>query len=154
MSFGIYSNTQPELLIKYSKFENEKWVDYEKLIPKKYSTEGNSEMPVYPIIEPSEQYVKYDTLAIRKTLQNISAGVPNKQNYIIKKIVFMLNVLDSYLTSYFSTQQTFHNSFSFRETQPDHTNINGGLGVFGVMYTIKKEVTFTNMIRSLGYRTF
>lgn len=153
LSFGIYSNTQPELLIKYSKLENGNWVDYEKLVPKYYSIEGNNEIPIYPTIEMYEPYVKYDTLTIRKTLQYLSTNDPNKQNYVIKKIVFMLNVLDNNLTSYISSQQTFRNDFSYRVTQADYTIIDGGLGVFGVMYTIKKEVLLTNMIRSLGYRT-
>lgn len=153
LSFRIYSNSQPELLIKYSKLENGNWVEYEKLVPKYYSIEGKNEIPIYPIIEPTEQYIRYDTLSIRKTLQNISAGDPNKQNYVIKKIIFMLNVLDEAFASYLSTQQTFRTDFSYRETQPDYTNINGGLGVFGVMYTIKMEVPLQLMIRSLGYRT-
>lgn len=154
LSFGIYSNTQPELLIKYSKLENGNWIDYEKLVPKYYSMGSNNEIPVYPTIEMYEPYVKYDTLIIRKTLQYLSTNDPNKQNYVIKKIVFMLNVLDNNLTAYLSSQQTFRNDFSYRETKPDYTNIDGGLGVFGVMYTIKKEVQLTNMIRSLGYRTY
>lgn len=154
LSFGIYSNTQPELLIKYSKLENGNWVDYEKLVPKNYSIEGNTEIPVYPIIEPIEKYIRYDTLTIRKTLQYLSTNDPNKQNYIIKKIVFMLNVLDNNLTAYLSSQQTFRNDFSYRVTQADYTIIDSGLGVFGVMYTIKQEVSLLVMIRSLGYRTY
>lgn len=153
LSFRIYSNSQPELLIKYSKLENGNWVDYEKLVPKYYSIEGNNEIPIYPIIEPTEQYIRYDTLTIRKTLQNISVGDPNKQNYVIKKIVFMLNVLDGAFASYLSTQQTFRTDFSYRETQPDYTNINGGLGVFGAIYTIRLDVQMPWLIRSLGYRT-
>ncbi|MBI5731727.1 MAG: DUF4249 family protein [Ignavibacteriales bacterium] len=153
LSFQIYSYSQPELLIKYSKYENGTWNDYEKLVPKYYSMNESTEIPVYPIIERLEPYVNYDTLAIRKTLQDLSTNDSNKQNYMIKKIVFMLNVLDGNLTNYFSSQQTFNTSFSYRVTQPDYTNVNGGLGIFGTMYTIKKEVPLTNMIRSLGYRT-
>ncbi len=154
LGFRIYSYCQPELLIKYSKLENGNWVDYEKLVPKNYSIEGNTEIPVYPIIEPLEQYIRYDTLTIRKTLQYLSTNDPNKQNYVIKKIVFMLNVLDNNLTAYLSSQQTFRNEFSYRVTHADYTIIDGGLGVFGAMYTIKMEVPLTNMIRSLGYRTY
>ncbi|MBA4407141.1 hypothetical protein C0389_07700 [bacterium] len=153
LSFQLLTNSQPELLIKYSKLENGNWIDYEKLIPRHYSIGGNAEIPNYPMVARFGSLVQYDTIAIRKTLQNISAGDPNKQNYVIKKIVFMLNVLDGAFASHLSSQQTFKTDFSYRETQPDYTNISGGLGVFGVMYTIKMEMPLQLMIRSLGYRT-
>jgi hypothetical protein len=149
LSFVIYSNSQPELVIKYAKLVNGIWIDYQKLIPKYYS----KEIPIYPKIESLDKYVQYDTLAIRKTLLELSANDPNKQNYIIKKIVFMLNVLDYNLMTYFSSLQTFSSEFSYRGTPPDYKSISGGLGVFGSMYTIKKDVSLPFMIRSLGYRT-
>lgn len=153
LSYEIYSNSQPELLIEYSKYENDNWADYEKIVPKYYAIHGSTEIPIYPTIEMYEPYVKYDTLIIRKTLQNISAGDPNKQNYIIKNIVFMLNVLDYNLTTYISSQQTFSTDYSYRGTPPEYKSVTGGLGIFGAMYTIKMNLQLPHMIRSLGYRT-
>lgn len=142
----------PEFHIKYKKNENGIWKEYVKLIPLYYSKGKNAGIPIYPAVQLNAGVV-FDTLTIRKTLEDISSGDPNKQNYWIDKIVFMIHIMDENFATYYASRQTFNDEFSVRVTQPDFTNIGNGMGVFGVMNTVKTEVPFTLMSMSIGYRT-
>jgi len=150
---GINGYCLGEFIVKYVKNENGNWVNYQKVIPRYYSIVKNVNISVFPSIMPVQKFLDYDTLTIRTALEEISYKDPNKQNYIILNTFFMLNILDANFATYIASQQTYKDEFSVRLTLFDFSNSNGGLGIFGTMYTIKKEVLLTNMIRSLGYRT-
>ena len=142
----------PELVIKYAKIQNGISVEMQKKIPLFYISGNNGDVPLYPSIQANITNAKFDTLTIRKALEEISAGDPNKQNYIIHKAVFRLLIADKNLAVYYAAQKTFLDEFSVRVTQPEFTNIDGGLGIFGTLTSTQIEIPIKeSFIRSFGY---
>ncbi len=142
----------PELIIKYAKIQNGTPVEMQKKIPLFYISGDNGDVPLYPSIQGNITNARFDTSTIRRSLEEISIGDPNKQNYIIHKAVFRLLLADKNLAIYYSAQKTFLDEFSVRVTQPEFTNINGGLGVFGTLTSTQIDVPIkANYIKSFGY---
>ena len=142
----------PELVIKYAKVQNGVSVEMQKKVPLFYISGDNGDVPLYPSIQGDITNVRFDTLTIRRALEEISAGDPNKQNYIIHKAVFRLLITDKNLAVYYAAQKTFLDEFSVRVTQPEFTNISGGLGIFGTLTSTQINVPIkANYIRSFGY---
>ncbi|MFA5804085.1 MAG: hypothetical protein WC879_05540 [Melioribacteraceae bacterium] len=142
----------PELIIKYAKIQDGTPVEMQKKIPLFYITGDNGDIPLYPSIQGNITNARFDTLTIRRSLEEISAGDPNKQNYIVHKAVFRLLIADKNLAIYYSAQKTFLDEFSVRVTQPEFTNINGGLGIFGTLTSTQIDVPIkANYIKSFGY---
>ncbi len=142
----------PELFIKYAKIQNGSQVEMQKKIPLFYISGADGDVPLYPSIQANITNARFDTTIIRKSLEEISAGDPNKQNYIIHKAVFRLLIADKNLAVYYAAQKTFLDEFSVRVTQPEFTNINGGLGIFGTLTSTQIDIPIKeNFIRSFGY---
>ncbi|MFA7227834.1 MAG: hypothetical protein WC061_02270 [Melioribacteraceae bacterium] len=145
----------PELIIKYAKIENGNQIELQKKVPLYYISGESGEFPLYPSIQSNATNVHFDTLMIRRSLEEISAGDPNKQNYIIHNAVFRLLITDRNLAVYYAAQKTFMDEFSVRVTQPEFSNINGGLGIFGTMNSTQIEVPIKmDYIKKFGYRPF
>ncbi len=145
----------PELIIKYGKVENGSTVELQKKVPLYYLSGESGEFPLYPSIQTNITSVNFDTLTIRRALEEISAGDLNKQNYIIHKAVFRLLITDKNLAVYYAAQKTFLDEFSVRVTQPEFTNVNGGLGIFGTLNSTQIDVPVqAAYIRKFGYRPF
>jgi hypothetical protein len=108
--------------------------------------------PIYPEISVGSNSISFDTLAIGIALREISKDDPQKKNYKIEKALFRLLVLDKNLAAYYSMQKTFLDEFSVRVNQPDFTNIEGGLGVFGIYAIKKSEIQIdASYINKFGY---
>lgn len=145
----------PELIIRYAKIQNGISVELQKKVPLYYISGKDGEFPLYPSIQSNITSVSFDTLTIRRSLEEISAGDPNKGNYIIRKAAFRLLITDRNLAIYYAAQKTFLDEFSVRVTQPEYTNIKGGLGIFGTLNSTQLEVTIKpEYIRKFGYRPF
>ena len=143
----------PELVIKYAKVQNGTQVEMQKKIPLFYISGDNGDIPLYPSIQGNITNARFDTSTIHRALVEISAGDPNKQNYIIHKAVFRLLIADKNLAIYYAAQKTFLDEFSVRVTQPEFTNINGGLGIFGTLTSTQIDVPIkASFIQSFGYR--
>jgi hypothetical protein len=142
----------PELVILYSKLVNGVKTEFQKKVPYHYTNGGLEGPAVYPPIEVNQLSIIFPGFIIDQAMKEISQDDPNKNNYTVEKAVFRLFVLDKNLAAYYSSQRTFLDEFSVRFTQPDFTNITGGLGVFGT-YTVKKlDVQLDNSyISSFGY---
>jgi len=139
----------PELVIRYAKIQNGTTVEMQKKVPLFYI---NGDIPFYPSIQGDITSASFDTLTIRRSIEEISSGDPDKQNYIIHKAVFRLLITDKNLAVYYSAQKTFLDEFSVRVTQPEFTNINGGLGIFGTLTSTQVDVPIkASYIRSFGY---
>ena len=140
----------PELVILYSKNVNGTAVEMQKKVPLYYL---NNQTPLYPPIEPDPGSIGFPMNVVNKAMEEISEGDPNKQSYTLEKAVFRLFILDKNLTTYYSANQTFLDEFSVRVNQPDYTNINGGLGIFGTyavqQITLKIAYSYAT---SFGYR--
>lgn len=145
----------PELIIQYSKIDNGNIVELQKKVPLYYISGRDGEFPLYPSIQSSVTSVNFDTLTIRRSLEEISGGDPNKEKYIIHKAVFRLLITDKNLAVYYAAQKTFLDEFSVRVTQPEFTNVVGGLGIFGTLNSTHMDVEIKpEYIRKFGYRPF
>ncbi|MBI1939449.1 MAG: DUF4249 family protein [Ignavibacteriales bacterium] len=145
---GVYFS--PELVILYAYEKNNVVENLQKKIPLYYI---NGETPVYPQIETEIQSCTFEMDVVNRAMAEISGGDLQKGNYKINKAVFRLLVMDAGLAAYYSTQKTFLDEFSMRVNQPDASNIQGGLGVFG-SYSVKQvniELT-TDYVESFGYQ--
>ncbi len=145
----------PELVIAYSKIQNGVQVELQKKVPLNYISGENGDYPIYPSIQSNVTSAIFDTMTIRRSLEEISASDPNKQNYIIHKAIFRLIITDKNLAVYYAAQKTFLDEFSVRVTQPEFTNINGGLGIFGTLNSTQIDVPIKpDYIKIFGYRSF
>ena len=120
-------------------------------IPVKYNLKGGQYIPVYP--KPSFQTtVFYDPDGIRRALESISEGDPDKSNYsvLINNQIEIFG-LDQNLVRYYAAN-TQDNNFTVRLDETDYSNIDGGFGVFG-SYVIKNyNIRFVaDFITELGY---
>ncbi len=92
--------------------------------------------------------------SINQTLEKISEGDPNKQNYtVFQTPLFNLLAFDAELSRYASSTSQSLNDLTVTLNTADYTNIQGGLGIFGSY--IKKNYSSIkfqqNFIESFGY---
>ncbi len=145
----------PELYISYSKIQNGKAIKMIKKVPYLVYNQDGSEYSLYPSIQTNNTNINFDTFYVRKALLEIGADDPNKSNYIIDKAYFRLFVLDRNLAIYYAAQKTFLDEFSVRVTQPEFSNINGGLGIFGTLSSVERAIPIdARYINSFGYRAY
>lgn len=143
----------PELVIKYFKIENGLKISYEKKVPWYYKGGLTDDYPKYPPLLKDVTEFSFDTLAIKKTIEELSAGDENKSNYLIDKAVFRLFAVDKDLATYYTSQKTFNEEFSVRVVQPNFSNILGGFGIFGTLSSAQVDIYLTpTYIKSFGYR--
>jgi hypothetical protein len=142
----------PELVIKYFKIENGNQIPYEKKIPYDYTHGLTEDYPKYtPLLKDLSQF-SFDSLVVGRSMEEISSGDPQKENYIIDQAVFRLFILDKELATYYITQKTFNEDFSVRVVQPNYSNIDGGLGIFGTLNSAQVEIYISHSyIKSFGY---
>lgn len=143
----------PRMAIRYKQNINGEIVDKIKDVPYKYVNQGGIQVPVYPAPSASATIV-YDLSAITKTLEEISAGDPNKQNYsVLQKIIFTVAAFDLPTSKYVSSTGGNIDDLTVTVDVADYTNIEGGFGLFG-SYS-KKNYTrlrfVEDYIESFGY---
>ncbi|MCK9280722.1 MAG: DUF4249 family protein [Melioribacteraceae bacterium] len=142
----------PDLILVYYKIENGIQKRKQIEFPMYLLSQQGKEVGIYPPIANRISTIGYEVPAIDSIMRSISTGDPNKSNYIIDKAYFHLLIMDKNLATYYSAQQTFFDEFSVRINQPDFTNVDGGLGVFGVYITKKVIVNIEKFyIESFGY---
>ena len=139
----------PQLEIIYSKADNPNRLLRVK-VPKLYTS--NNSIPVYPLpTNEKRAYFYYESVV--KTLETISHGDPQKNNYIIHDAEFMLSYMDKYIASYSSAATTFRDEFSLRIDAADYSNIQDGLGLFGIYASKKSKIHLADLfVKSFGYR--
>ena len=144
---------QSRLAIRYRQNVNGEQVEKTKEVPLRYVISNGVEVPVYPI--PSAAIgIAYPLDAVTKTLEEISEGDPDKQNYsIYEKLIFIVVAYDSPLSRYASSISGSVDDLTVSESVSDYTNIEGGYGVFG-SYSKKNydRLRFLeSYIQSFGY---
>lgn len=145
----------PELVIKYFKMENGKPIPYEKKVPCFYRGGSIENYPQYQLLIKDITEFYYDTLAVRKTLEELSVGDASKGNYIIDKAVFKLFAVDKDLATYYTSQKTFYEEYTVRVVQPNFSNITGGFGIFGTLSVSQINISIKQKyIESFGYRAY
>lgn len=143
----------PNLKIRYEQKINSEVVYKEKDVPIKYIAQGSDLIPIYP--SPTASIVvNYELDAIVKTLDEISAGDPAKNNYaIFQKLIFTLTAYDRPASKYISSTSGSVNDLTVSVDVADYSNIEGGFGLFA-SYSRKSYLRLRfleDFIRSLGY---
>ncbi len=145
---------QPQLEIYYKKYEGGKFVDKIILVPLVYYYTGsaNNLIPVY--VKFSFENDCITTLeTINKTMQDISGNDPDKGNYIINKVLFSVVSFDPNLTKFYSAYNTYTENFTVKLRQTDYSNIEGGIGIFGIYYKFSQNLVVDSLyIESYGYQ--
>lgn len=136
--FGNYEEYifGPSFYIKYFLTGNEEEVHYKKVIGKQNYTNEFKILKLY----------------IDETMLEISEGINNKSLINIIGACFEVKVFDNALGVYVNSIQTFEDEFSVRISEPNISNINGGLGIFGSYISETFDISIAGeYIRSFGY---
>lgn len=143
----------PKLTIRYKQNINGEIVNKLKDVPVRYVNQEGESVPVYPSAS-SLLTVVYDLGAITRSLQEISDGDPQKQNYsIYQNLAFQLIAYDIPTTKYISSTGSTIDDLTVSVNVADFTNIEGGFGLFGSYF--KSDYTrlrfLQNFIDTFGY---
>jgi hypothetical protein len=119
-------------------------------VPIDYSSVNGIETPVYPGLSPAAG-IEFVRSNIDKAMLQVSNG-DVKSNYKFLWINLELLIFDQFLAGYISTTNGFLDNLSIRLDEPNYTNINGGLGIFGAYeYNVFQISLFGQYLENLGY---
>jgi len=143
----------PKFEIKYLQIINGNPEKKTIEVPLKYVAQNGNLDPIYPEAT-NRTNVVFTLESIAQTLEIISEGDPNKQNYSIYQTpLFNLLAFDASLSKYASSTSQALNDLTVTLNTADYTNIQGGFGIFGSY--IKKNYSSIkfqqNFIDSFGY---
>lgn len=95
---------------------------------------------------------KLPIASINEAMHNISLGIDDKAKINIIDACFEVKVFDTALGIYVNSIKTFEDEFSIRISEPNISNIDGGLGVFGTFFSEQFDIIITSdYIKSFGY---
>jgi hypothetical protein len=152
----LYNNSTnyfaPRLELVYYKADNPAHKIRVK-VPYYFVPKNASYSPVYPNVMTGKTAMFYGD-SVERVLNMISEGDAQKSNYIFDKAEFTLLLLDKYLAASVASETTFNDEFSMRIDATDFTNIEGGLGMFGISASKKTKIKISKWyIESFGYQT-
>jgi len=125
-----------------------KWLE----IPLELKKDGDSVKSIYPTISDNH-YVRYTNEALDWTMKKISEFEFDKSMITVTRIEFEIISLDKPLSDYYAITHSYLDSYSLRLDENIYTNVEGGIGVFGVCY--KQSIIFRmkeDYILSFGYK--
>ncbi|MCX6149498.1 MAG: DUF4249 family protein [Ignavibacteriales bacterium] len=142
----------PKLILSYSIIKDSVEDFHFKEIPMRYIKNAQGNQPVYPS-NTREPSISYDFAAIDSAMAQISAGDPNKSNYIIREVNFTLLEFDQNLSNYYSSVNGYMDNYSIRLDESVFTNISGGIGIFGTSLLNRQVfVVERAYVQSFGYK--
>jgi hypothetical protein len=120
-------------------------------VPARYIERGGSVFSIYP--KPSnDNKLVLDVETISKSMQLISDGDPNKSNYVILGPYLEVASFNKNLSTYFNSITRTNDAYTVNLNEIDYTNINSGIGIFGVFLRNYWSFDFTHAyIKSFGY---
>src|ERR1035437_39316 len=140
----------PRMKIIYQKINELPDVKHSFEVPIDYSILNGIESPVYPGISPASS-IEFLRTNIDKAMLQVSNG-DDKSNYRFLRIDLELLIFDQFLAAYISTTNGFFDNLSIRLDEPNYTNINGGLGIFGAYeFNVYQIALSDKYIVKLGY---
>jgi hypothetical protein len=140
----------PRLKILYYKRNESPAVLHTLEIPLAYNIKGGITTPVYPSVSQAST-IEYQRSIIDDYMLKVSAG-DDKLNYQFVYLQLDLLVFDQFLAGYISTANGFLDNLSIRLDEPNYTNINGGLGIFGAyIYNNTSIYLSDDYLTLLGY---
>lgn len=142
----------PRFFINYKKDEGSFISENIIEIPVEYVNRGGTYVPVYPAGTTGLQ-TRFKTTAITRTMELISEGDPNKDNYTITGAFIYFSVLDETLSTYYGALQMLSDGFTVRVDAPEYTNIEGGYGIFGSYFEKYFSIVVSrSYAESFGYK--
>jgi hypothetical protein len=76
----------------------------------------------------------------------------DQSHFRFLRIDFELLIFDRFLAAYISTTNGFLDNLSIRLDEPNYSNINGGLGIFGAyIYNVLPITLSVQYLDQLGY---
>lgn len=137
----------PKLTIKYSQIVNEELIPMEIIVPH-FVVDGD---PSYPGLMIGDNTI-YPMETLDYALESIpEAGVPDS-TYVIHNAYFSLLLTDKELATFYSAAKTFSDSYSVTLIEPEYTNIDGGLGIFGSFIKYEFNIPISGAyIETFGY---
>jgi hypothetical protein len=145
----------PQLEVYYKHYEQGIYFDKKVLVPLAFyfiiDQYGNLSPVNVEISSRTSCVTKLET--VDKIMRDISGDDPQKENYIITKIVFSVISLDPELSKYYSAYETYSENFTIKLRQTDFSNIEEGKGIFGVYYKFSIRLAVdSRYIESFGYQ--
>ncbi len=120
-------------------------------VPANYVFQNGTYFPIQPKPNNANKLV-VDVETISRTMEFISAGDPNKANYVILGPFLEVLSFGKSLSTYFNSIARANDAYTVNLNEVDYSNINNGLGVFGVYLKKYWSIDFTHAyIRSFGY---
>lgn len=160
-SLKVYWSTRQDrpifsvrLKISYLHFENNGFVTKSFIVPQKYISKDNKQYPIYPPLS-NRTFFEIDRNTISEAMRQISGSDERKADYSITGAVLEITMLDMELTKYYYAVNRNMDSYSIKTDETDYTNINGGLGIFGVTVRNFWKINFSReYVESFGYEPF
>lgn len=141
----------PKVYIVYKVPVNGVEVRKIKLIPEKYFTYKGVEYPQYPSVS-DVPWIKFDMSIINRCMAEIGGDDIDKEKYRIYSIRVDVLSLDKNMSAYLNAGNTNKDPYSIKASETEFTNINGGLGIFGVTCFKSTVIDITGAyVRSFGY---
>lgn len=140
------------LTINYKVFKNGIVTDHVYPVPVEYVIKNNNRLPIYPQATRTS-FQTFPQNIINTAFEEISAGDTSKGSYSISNATFEIFIMEENLAKYSASIESFNNSYSVKVYEPQITNIDGGLGVFGAY--IKKSINVNidkDYVESFGYQ--
>ncbi|NWF90326.1 MAG: DUF4249 family protein [Ignavibacteriaceae bacterium] len=140
----------PRLIFKYSKTNNGSTQVMIKEVPISDLFEGGLAEHTISV----QSTLNVEMQSIRKALEEISAGDPNKANYTIyESALVQVLAFDQNLSRYYSTTNGSLDDLTVRIDEKDYSNINGGYGIFASYIKGEYKIKFlSSFIQSFGYK--
>jgi hypothetical protein len=138
----------PRLTVEFQIYSTGAVLEREVPLDLRTSDEGN-EIPVYPDIAlvgsvgQTSYYLTYSLHAYAYTLRKI---IGDYGDVYFRQANCYLVQTDQALYVYYNVANGFRDAFSIRMDQPDYSNIEGGLGVFGSYNLDKKSYILPSII--------
>lgn len=117
--------------ILYSKFENNSWKRYVKIVPQDYMQKDDKYYPNYSKPKFYSSALQIDNETFHRAMNEISEGDPNKSNYKIWICCAEIIAYDENLSKYYSAQKNTTNNYGVSFSSSNYSNIDGGIGIFG-----------------------
>ncbi len=144
----------PSLKIIYYTIEDAQSKMHVKKVPLSYSVKGGNYIPNYPALT-HRTFLNFSMDAVNRAMEEIAGSDPDKQKYLISHAVFELMVLDANLTAYYMSLQTAVDGFTVILDEPEFTNIDRGLGVFGSFFKRTHRMSFDpKYVEKFGYKVY
>ena len=140
-----------QVSIYYYKSDDPQKTVHVAYVPAFYVTKDGVSYPIASKPNNSNQLIM-SVETISKAMELISAGDPNKSNYVILGPFLEVVSFGKSLSTYFNSISKTNDAYTVNLNEIDYTNVENGVGIFGVYLRNYWSFDFTHAyIKSFGY---